>query len=93
MPSPLADPVKLPCGLVLPNRLSKVCTPPFLRNLTILTTNQAAMAEMMAKTNHPTDPLLDAYSQWSEGGWGSILTGKKQTQPHSLPNIHNRNLT
>lgn len=24
MPSPLADPVKLPCGLVLPNRLSKV---------------------------------------------------------------------
>lgn len=24
MPSPLADPVKLPCGLVLPNRLGKV---------------------------------------------------------------------
>jgi hypothetical protein len=37
---------------------------------------QAAMAEMMAKkTNQPTDILLDAYEQWSQGGWGSILTG------------------
>ena len=24
MPSPLNDPVKLPCGLVFPNRLAKV---------------------------------------------------------------------
>ncbi|KGO64935.1 Aldolase-type TIM barrel [Penicillium italicum] len=59
MPSLLADPVKLPCGLVLPNRLSK-----------------AAMAEMIAKTNQPTTALADAYEQWSDGGWGSILTGK-----------------
>ena len=51
------------------------------------------MAEMMAKKNHPTDPLLDAYTQWSEGGWGSILTGKKQIQPQSLPYKHNHNLT
>lgn len=33
------------------------------------------MAELMAKTNQPTDSLNDAYSKWSEGGWGSILTG------------------
>jgi 2,4-dienoyl-CoA reductase-like NADH-dependent reductase (Old Yellow Enzyme family) len=51
------------------------------------------MAEMMAKKNHPTDPLLDAYTQWSEGGWGSILTGKKETQPQSLLYKHNHNLT
>lgn len=34
------------------------------------------MAELMAKTNHPTNSLTDAYEQWSDGGWGSILTGK-----------------
>ncbi|KAJ5571714.1 hypothetical protein N7535_005374 [Penicillium sp. DV-2018c] len=61
MPSPLAEPVKLPCGLVLPNRLSK-----------------AAMAELMAKTNQPTSTLNSAYEQWSDGGWGSILTGNVQ---------------
>ncbi|CAG7935297.1 unnamed protein product [Penicillium olsonii] len=77
MPSPLADPVKLPCGLVLPNRLSK-----------------AAMAELMAKTNHPTDLLVDAYEQWSDGGWGSILTGNVQVDVNHMgspfdPALHN----
>ncbi|KAJ5788184.1 Aldolase-type TIM barrel [Penicillium paradoxum] len=67
MPSPLADPVKLPCGLVLPNRLSK-----------------AAMAEMLAKTNQPTDSLVDAYEQWSDGGWGSILTGNIQVDVNHM---------
>lgn len=34
------------------------------------------MAEMIAKTNQPTNALVDAYEQWSDGGWGMILTGK-----------------
>lgn len=34
------------------------------------------MAEMMSKGNHPSNALIDAYDQWSDGGWGSILTGK-----------------
>ncbi|OQE41854.1 hypothetical protein PENCOP_c004G04224 [Penicillium coprophilum] len=77
MPSPLADPVKLPCGLVLPNRLSK-----------------AAMAEMIAKTNQPTNTLADAYGQWSDGGWGSILTGNVQVDVNHMgspfdPALHN----
>ncbi|KAJ6180221.1 hypothetical protein N7519_010682 [Penicillium mononematosum] len=77
MPSPLADPVKLPCGLVLPNRLSK-----------------AAMAELLAKNNQPTDPLVDAYEQWSDGGWGSILTGNVQVDVNHMgspfdPALHN----
>lgn len=77
MPSPLADPVKLPCGLVLPNRLSKVHYPSLMAMQRIeLTPFQAAMAEMLAKTNQPTNALVDAYEQWSDGGWGSILTGK-----------------
>ncbi|KAJ5143190.1 Aldolase-type TIM barrel [Penicillium bovifimosum] len=67
MPSPLADPVKLPCGLVLPNRLSK-----------------AAMAELIAKTNRPTSTLLDAYEKWSDGGWGSILTGNIQVDVNHM---------
>ncbi|KAJ5218393.1 Aldolase-type TIM barrel [Penicillium cinerascens] len=67
MPSPLADSVKLPCGLVFPNRLSK-----------------AAMAELMAKTNQPNDSLNDAYEQWSQGGWGSILTGNVQVDVDHL---------
>ncbi|KAJ5657930.1 uncharacterized protein N7484_001579 [Penicillium longicatenatum] len=67
MPSPLADPVKLPCGLVLPNRLSK-----------------AAMAEMIAKSNTPNQTLSDAYDQWSQGGWGSILTGNVQVDVNHL---------
>jgi 2,4-dienoyl-CoA reductase-like NADH-dependent reductase (Old Yellow Enzyme family) len=33
------------------------------------------MAELIAKTNQPTKTLVDAYEQWSDGGWGSILTG------------------
>ncbi|KAJ5668929.1 hypothetical protein N7462_009999 [Penicillium macrosclerotiorum] len=79
MPSPLADPVKLPCGLVLPNRLSKVFEPQPKYHWTICSlSDQAAMAEMMAKSNHPNDRFFDAYEQWSQGGWGSILTGNVQ---------------
>lgn len=81
MPSPLADPVKLPCGLVLPNRLSKVCPiqHPSPTQYVLTAKVQAAMAELMAKTNEPTDSLNDAYNKWSEGGWGSILTGTSIT--------------
>lgn len=37
------------------------------------------MAELMSRTNQPTDSLNDAYTKWSEGGWGSILTGSHAT--------------
>jgi 2,4-dienoyl-CoA reductase-like NADH-dependent reductase (Old Yellow Enzyme family) len=42
------------------------------------------MAEMMAKTNQPNDDLNDAYEQWSQGGWGSILTGNVQVDVDHL---------
>ncbi|KAK2764347.1 hypothetical protein FQN54_009040 [Arachnomyces sp. PD_36] len=55
----LNEPVTLPSGLVLPNRLFK-----------------AAMAENMAdSTGLPGSRLFEAYDQWSEGGWGALLTG------------------
>lgn len=44
------------------------------------------MAEQLAKKNHPTDSLTDAYEQWSQGGWGSILTGKLFKPPPSHTN-------
>jgi 2,4-dienoyl-CoA reductase-like NADH-dependent reductase (Old Yellow Enzyme family) len=42
------------------------------------------MAEMMAKTNQPNDNLVDAYDKWSQGGWGSILTGTYFSPPPSI---------
>lgn len=48
------------------------------------------MAELMAKTNEPTDSLNDAYNKWSEGGWGSILTGTSHT-PSPNPKNHRLN--
>lgn len=87
MPSVLSDPVKLPCGVVLPNRLSKVSITYVLRNDALVFTNgrrsnpvtQAAMAEQMAKSSDhtPDDSFVQAYSRWAEGGWGSILTGSQ----------------
>ncbi|PYI08935.1 FMN binding oxidoreductase [Aspergillus sclerotiicarbonarius CBS 121057] len=64
----LHEPVRLPCGLVFPNRLAK-----------------AAMAESLAgSVNTPTPTLLKAYNQWSEGGWGAILTGNVQVDVDHL---------
>ncbi|KAJ5486447.1 hypothetical protein N7530_000747 [Penicillium desertorum] len=70
MPSPLADPVKLPLAM---HKWEED-----------LTHFQAAMAELLAKNNHPTDPLVDAYEQWSDGGWGSILTGNVQVDVNHM---------
>lgn len=34
------------------------------------------MAEMLADSNHvPTPDMVEVYSQWGKGGWGSVLTG------------------
>lgn len=38
---------------------------------------QAAMAENLAPTHIPTDQLIKAYEEWSEGNWGMVMTGKK----------------
>jgi 2,4-dienoyl-CoA reductase-like NADH-dependent reductase (Old Yellow Enzyme family) len=34
------------------------------------------MAETMAVNHDPDDHFLTAYSNWADGGWGMILTGK-----------------
>ncbi|KAH8690802.1 NADH oxidase [Talaromyces proteolyticus] len=54
----------------------------------------AAMAEMLAtwdekdrtESGIPTEALINLYSRWAEGGWGTILTGNIQTQYLMLGN-------
>ncbi|RAH60334.1 FMN-linked oxidoreductase [Aspergillus piperis CBS 112811] len=71
MPSPLNDAVKLPCGLVFPNRLSK-----------------AAMAENLATSDsNPNEDFNLAYSKWSDGRWGMIITGNVQVDVNHLGNF------
>lgn len=60
MESTIAQPLKLKCGLELKNRLVK-----------------ASMAENMSDPNGmPTELHNKVYTEWGEGGWGMVLTGK-----------------
>lgn len=55
----LRDPLTLPCGLVLPNRIMKA----------------ALSEGMADKRNAPDDRLQRLYTTWGKGGYGLILTG------------------
>ncbi|KAF2970987.1 hypothetical protein GQX73_g2546 [Xylaria multiplex] len=58
----IAKPLTLKCGLTLPNRLVK-----------------AAMAECMGEANGTPSPRLQRpYGEWSQGGWGMLITGNVQ---------------
>ncbi|KAL2788697.1 hypothetical protein BJX66DRAFT_251232 [Aspergillus keveii] len=67
MPS-LNDPVKLPSGLVFPNRLVKAAMAEMLGGF----------------WNVPTTSLLKVYEQWGKGSWGGILTGNVQVDINHL---------
>ncbi|KAL2808815.1 hypothetical protein BJX63DRAFT_17169 [Aspergillus granulosus] len=67
MPS-LNDPVKLPSGLVFPNRLVKAAMAELLGGF----------------WNVPTPSLLKVYEQWGRGNWGGILTGNVQVDVNHL---------
>ncbi|OJJ85005.1 NADH:flavin oxidoreductase/NADH oxidase family protein [Aspergillus glaucus CBS 516.65] len=68
MASPLNDAVKLPCGLVLPNRFAKAAMAEMLADW----------------DHNPTPDLIEAYNQWGQGGWGAILTGNVQVDINHL---------
>ncbi|KAF1812747.1 NADH:flavin oxidoreductase/NADH oxidase [Eremomyces bilateralis CBS 781.70] len=55
----LSDPVDLPCGLRLPNRLVKA----------------ALGEGLATSSHQPNLKFFEAYGQWGAGGWGGILTG------------------
>ncbi|KAL4746754.1 hypothetical protein BDW72DRAFT_29343 [Aspergillus terricola var. indicus] len=64
----LNDSVKLPCGLVLPNRLVKAAMTELLGGF----------------QNIPTPALINVYDQWAKGGWGAVLTGNVQVDVNHL---------
>ena len=58
----LAQPITLPCGLTLPNRLVKA----------------AMTEQLADKEHLPSDAFNTVYRAWAEGGWGMVLTGNVQ---------------
>jgi 2,4-dienoyl-CoA reductase-like NADH-dependent reductase (Old Yellow Enzyme family) len=58
--SVLAQPLALPCGLVLPNRIMKAAMGEGLAN---------------ASTSDATPALLRLYERWADGGAGTLVTG------------------
>ncbi|KAJ1327024.1 dimethylglycine catabolism A [Microdochium nivale] len=56
----IAQPITLPCGLRLPNRLVKAA----------MAENMAAAA-----TGLPGNDFVRVYDEWAQGGWGMVLTG------------------
>ncbi|KAL4874627.1 hypothetical protein BJY04DRAFT_203562 [Aspergillus karnatakaensis] len=66
--SSLSDSVKLPCGLVFPNRLVKAAMAELLGGF----------------SNTPTPSLLKVYDEWAKGNWGALLTGNVQVDVNHL---------
>ncbi len=62
MPSLLAEPLTLPCGAILPNRLSKAAMTEGLADI----------------YGHATGDLDRLYLAWSDGGAGMLLSGNIQ---------------
>ena len=62
MPDPLAQPLHLPCGATLPNRLVKA----------------AMTEGLATSRGVPTPELERLYGLWSDGGAGTLLTGNIQ---------------
>ncbi len=55
----LAQPLTLPSGAVLPNRIAK-----------------SAMSERLGDRSFgPTEPLIELYRRWAQGGTGLLITG------------------
>ncbi|RFU75053.1 nadh:flavin oxidoreductase nadh oxidase [Trichoderma arundinaceum] len=64
----LQEPITLPCGLTLPNRLTKA----------------AMAESWADKEYLPGERIFKVYEAWAEGGWGSVLTGNVQVDVRYL---------
>ena len=64
----ISDAVTLPCGLTIPNRLSKA----------------AMAEGWAGKDRLPKEQLINTYNLWGEGGWGIIMTGNVQVDDRYL---------
>ncbi|MCC6921303.1 MAG: NADH:flavin oxidoreductase/NADH oxidase family protein [Alphaproteobacteria bacterium] len=68
MTSPLAQPLTLPCGVVLANRIAKA----------------AMSEGMADAANHATPRLTELYRRWAGSGAGLLLSGNIQVDPWHL---------
>jgi 2,4-dienoyl-CoA reductase-like NADH-dependent reductase (Old Yellow Enzyme family) len=64
----LAEPLKLRCGAVLPNRLVK----------------SALSEQLGDRRNAPTRELAELYRTWARGGAGALVTGNVMVDPAAL---------
>jgi 2,4-dienoyl-CoA reductase-like NADH-dependent reductase (Old Yellow Enzyme family) len=64
----LAQPITLPCGLTLPNRLVKA----------------AMTEQLADKDHLPCPDFNNIYATWAEGEWGMVLTGNVQVNTRYL---------
>ncbi|WP_328612484.1 NADH:flavin oxidoreductase/NADH oxidase family protein [Amycolatopsis sp. NBC_00355] len=64
----LAEPLKLRCGAVLPNRLVK----------------SALSEQLGDRRNAPTRELAELYRTWARGGAGTLITGNVMVDPSAL---------
>ncbi|XP_014554676.1 hypothetical protein COCVIDRAFT_39424 [Bipolaris victoriae FI3] len=71
----LSKPIRLKCGLKLPNRLVKAAMAECLGK---------------ADEHHlpGSEECLAVYRRWSQGGWGLIITGNVQVDPDHLGDPH-----
>ena len=77
------DPITLPCGITLKNRIAKVflilipCLVQSMFVLTLLLHGQAALSECIADPaiNSPNEQHVELYSQWGRCGAGMLITG------------------
>ncbi len=64
--SVLFEPVQLPCGVVLKNRIAKA----------------AMSDSLGDGTGHPTDAQMRLYERWADGGVALSIVGEVQGNPH-----------
>ncbi len=65
---PLAEPLTLPCGATLPNRIGK----------------SAMSEQLADTRNRPTGGLVRLYREWALGGSGLLVTGNVMVDPTAL---------
>lgn len=69
----LFQPLTLPCGAVIPNRLAK----------------SALSENLAEKGGYPGDNLLNLYKNWGQGGAGMLISGNVMVDHKALGEKHN----
>ena len=71
--TPLNEPLTLPCGAILPNRIAKA----------------AMSEHLGSPRQSPTPGLARLYERWSAGGAGLLITGNVMVDPAHLEAVRN----